>query len=142
MIGRCFIQAQVINLLQDLQKDLGIAYLFISHDLSVVKHISSRIGVMYLGRIVEIGPCEELFKKPKHPYTQSLLDSIPRLKPQKEKRNRLSILGDIPNPINPPSGCHFHPRCTEALPQCKTGDFPQYITISSDHKVACHLYSK
>jgi oligopeptide/dipeptide ABC transporter ATP-binding protein len=131
------VQAQVINLLEDLQEEFGIAYLFIAHDLSVVRHISDRIAVMYLGRIVEMTDCETLYKTPLHPYTQALLSAIPEPIPGKKKK-RVILQGDVPNPINPPPGCHFHPRCPYATEKCKV-EAPERFEVSSGHSVACHL---
>ena len=132
------IQAQVINLLQELQDELGLSYLFIAHDLSVVRHISDRVAVLYLGRIVEIGTCDQLFNSPHHPYTQALLSAIPVPIP-KQKKERVVLEGDVPNPINPPPGCHFHPRCRFATDACKTGSPPATTQVAEGHHVACHL---
>lgn len=131
------IQSQVINLLMDLQEDMGLTYLFISHDLSVVKHISDRIGVMYLGSLVELAPKEELYKQPLHPYTQALLSAIPIADPT-VKRNRIILKGDIPSPANPPSGCRFHTRCPRAIERCKE-EVPEFREVATEHSVACHL---
>jgi oligopeptide/dipeptide ABC transporter ATP-binding protein len=130
------VQAQVINLLEDLQEEFGISYIFIAHDLSVVRHISDEIAVMYLGRIVEKATCEDLFTNPLHPYTQALLSAIPIPKPGR-KKDRIVLQGDVPNPINPPDGCHFHPRCRHAMDRCRTE--PPAIQKVGDHEVACHL---
>jgi oligopeptide transport system ATP-binding protein len=132
------VQAQVINLLEDLQEEYDLSYIFIAHDLSVVKHISNRIAVMYLGKIVELSECKELYDKPLHPYTQALLSAIPEPKPRR-KKNRVVLRGEVPNPINPPKGCHFHPRCPMAEARCKTGDSPQLKEVGPGHSVACHL---
>ena len=132
------VQAQVINLLQDLQDEYDLSYMFIAHDLSVVKHISDRIAVMYLGRIVELSECDELYSKPLHPYTQALLSAIPEPKPRR-KKDRIILRGEVPNPINPPKGCHFHPRCPLATEQCKTGAPPVLREVGPGHSVACHL---
>ncbi|QUH20987.1 ABC transporter ATP-binding protein [Alkaliphilus sp. B6464] len=131
------IQSQVINLLMDLQEDMGLTYLFISHDLSVVKHISDRIGVMYLGSLVELAPKDELYKQPLHPYTQALLSAIPIADPTM-KRNRIILKGDIPSPANPPSGCRFHTRCPHAMERCKE-EVPEFREVATEHFVACHL---
>jgi oligopeptide/dipeptide ABC transporter ATP-binding protein len=132
------VQAQVINLLQDLQKEYGLSYVFIAHDLSVVKHISDRIAVMYLGRIVELSSCEDLYKNPMHPYTKALLSAIPEPRPRR-KKERIVLKGEVPNPINPPPGCHFHPRCPLAEDRCRTGASPELKEITENHQVACHL---
>ena len=131
------IQAQIINLLERLQGQFGLTYLFIAHDLSVVKHISDRIAVMYLGRIVELAPARELYVSPKHPYTEALLSAVPIPEPGL-KRARIRLTGDVPNPINPPSGCHFHPRCPKAFDRCKVDD-PALQRIGASHHAACHL---
>ncbi len=133
------IQAQIINLLQKLQKENDISMLFISHDLSVVKHLSQRTAVMYLGKIVETAPTEVLNREAAHPYTQALLAAKPSLNPK--ERNRRTVLGgDVPSPMNPPSGCHFHPRCPKVMDHCKT-EVPRTIELSPGHTVDCHLYS-
>ena len=131
------IRSQILNLLKDLQKEFNLTYIFISHDLSVVKYICDRIGVMYLGKIVEIAPSVDLFKNPSHPYTKALLSAIPEPNPKKIK-DRVMLKGDIPNPINPPGGCTFHPRCIYALEKCKI-DMPNLEQISEGHYVSCHL---
>jgi peptide/nickel transport system ATP-binding protein len=130
------VQAQVLNLLRDLQQRLGLTYLFISHNLAVVRHMASRVGVLYLGRLVEEAPARELFAAPKHPYTKMLLDAVPDI--GMEGVERLSIAGEIPNPINPPAGCHFHPRCPFVMPQCRTTVPARYAV--GDAGVLCHLY--
>lgn len=133
------IQAQIINLLQKLQKENDISMLFISHDLSVVKHLSQRTAVMYLGKIVETAPTDVLNREAAHPYTQALLAAKPSLNPK--ERNRRTVLGgDVPSPMNPPSGCHFHPRCPKVMNHCKT-EAPRTIELSPGHTVDCHLYS-
>ena len=130
------IQAQILKLLKDLQNDFGISYLFISHDLAVVKHIAKRIIVMYLGEIVEKAPTEELFKNPLHPYTKALLSAIPSLDPEKKSQRQI-LYGDVPSPINPPSGCYFHPRCPMMTEHCKI-ERPLLKNYGNDHWAACH----
>ena len=128
------IQAQIINLMQDLQKELGLTYLFIAHDLNVVEHISNRVAVMYLGRVVELASSAELYERPKHPYTRALLSAIPVPDPTRP-RQRVVLKGDVPSPISPPSGCPFHPRCPQAEGDCAQR-LPQLT--GSGHEVACH----
>ncbi len=130
------IQAQILNLLKKLQRDFDLTFLFISHDLSVVRHISDRVLVMYLGKIVEITDKKSLFETPMHPYTKALLSAIP-VTDQKYKKERILLKGDVPSPFNPPSGCRFHTRCPFATDLCKTQE-PILRTIDEDHKVACH----
>ncbi|MDG4647518.1 ATP-binding cassette domain-containing protein [Roseibacterium sp. SDUM158017] len=130
------IQAQVINLFQDLRRDLDLTYLFISHDLGVVEHIADRVVVMYLGRIVEIAPTDALFDGPRHPYTQALLDQVPRLGAGRQAFR--TVKGEIPSPLNPPAGCHFHPRCPMAGPRCKR-EVPRTIADGA-RSTACHLH--
>ncbi|MBG0784350.1 MAG: dipeptide ABC transporter ATP-binding protein [Anaerolineaceae bacterium] len=132
------IQAQIINLLKDLQKNFELTYLFISHDLSVVEHISDEVGVMYLGDLVEFGSKKQIFNNPLHPYTQALLSAAPVPDPS-AKRNRIILEGSIPSPANPPSGCKFHTRCRECMEICKT-EVPVVKEIEPGHQVACHLY--
>ena len=131
------VQAQIINLFIELQEKFGLTYLFISHDLRVVRHISDRVAVMYLGKIVEFSPSKELYKNPLHPYTKILIASVPIADPQK-KRQPSALKGDVPSPINPPSGCSFHPRCPIAVEKCKTVE-PELRDIGSGHYVSCHL---
>ena len=131
------IQAQVLNLLEELQKEFGPTYLFIAHDLSVVKHISDRIAVMYLGRIVELAAADELFSNPQHPYTEALLSAVPIPNPEM-RRERIILPGDVPSPINPPAGCRFHTRCLYAQPSCKVDD-PAFADIGGGHYVACPI---
>jgi oligopeptide/dipeptide ABC transporter ATP-binding protein len=131
------VQAQIINLLQDLQREHGIAYLFVAHDLAVVEHISHRVLVMYLGRIVESGAAKTVCREPKHPYTQALLSAVPQVDPD-TKRQRIILSGDVPSPIHPPGGCPFHPRCPVAEARCKT-EVPALREIAPGHNAACHL---
>ena len=131
------LQAQIINLLQDLQEEFGLAYLFISHDLSIVRHMADRIAVMYLGKIVEQADAEELFENPLHPYTRSLLASVPIPDPHL-KRKIVALKGDPPNPNNPPAGCNFHPRCPQAVAECSV-QMPPLVSVGSGHDVSCIL---
>lgn len=134
------IQAQVVNMLEDLQRDLGLTYLFIAHDLSMVKHISNKIGVMYLGKMMEMAESNELYSKPLHPYTQALLSSIPIPDPDKSaQKERIVLQGEITSPIDPPNGCRFKGRCRYAKPICSEQD-PGYKDAGGNHFVACHLY--
>jgi oligopeptide transport system ATP-binding protein len=132
------IQSQIINLLEELQEEFNLSYLFIAHDMSVVRHISDRIGVMYLGNIVEEGPANSLFEEPLHPYTKALLSAVPVPNPEYQ-RERIILKGEIPSPFNPPSGCVFHTRCPHAEETCKT-KVPVKKEYSPNHFVACHLY--
>jgi oligopeptide/dipeptide ABC transporter ATP-binding protein len=131
------IQAQIINLLKDLQQEFGLSYLFIAHDLSVVKYLSDRVAVMYLGRIVETGTVYDIFERAAHPYTQALLSSVPRPDPTR-RRERIVLHGDVPSPLNPPSGCHFRTRCPVAVARCAE-IYPDHIALSASHTAACHL---
>lgn len=133
------IQSQVVNMLEDMQEELGLTYLFIAHDLSVVRHISNRIGVMYLGTMVELSTSYELNKNPLHPYTKTLISAVPVPDPEKSKtRQRIVLEGDIPSPINPPSGCRFHTRCPYATARCKE-EVPEFRELAPNHWAACHI---
>ncbi|MBL4645198.1 MAG: ATP-binding cassette domain-containing protein, partial [Rhizobiales bacterium] len=132
------IQAQVLNLLMDLQAELDLAYLFITHDLSVVRYLSHRVAVMYLGRIVEIADSETIFSDPQHPYTKALISASPTPDPRADRSGRVILTGEIPSPINPPSGCYFRTRCPNVMPVCSQ-TFPQTRDLNGGHKVACHL---
>ncbi len=133
------IQAQIINLLMDLQDELKLSYLFVAHDLAVVEHISHRVAVMYLGRIVEITDKTSLFDSPLHPYTEALLSAVPMPKARARGRKRVILEGDVPSPINPPSGCHFHSRCPYAMARCRS-DAPALREVQAGHWAACHLH--
>lgn len=136
------IQAQVVNLLENLQNELGLTYIFIAHDMSMVRHISSRVAVMYLGKIVELANRESLYNKPQHPYTKSLLSAVPIPDPKIERqRKRIILEGDIPSPENPPKGCRFNTRCPVAIARCKVED-PEFREIAPVHFAACHLVDK
>ena len=131
------IQAQVVNMLEDLQQELGLTYLFVAHDLSMVRHISTRIGVMYLGKIVEIAESDELYDNPLHPYTEALLSAIPVADPKTARSSKRKIIeGDLPSPMNVPSGCRFHTRCPYAKPECSQSE-PQLVEKTPGHFVAC-----
>ncbi|MGV3466284.1 MAG: ABC transporter ATP-binding protein [Heyndrickxia sp.] len=132
------IQSQILNLLKDLQQEFNLTYLFISHDLSVVEHISDRVGVMYLGRLVELTDKESLFRNPLHPYTKALLSAVPVPDP-KAKKERIVLSGDLPSPSNPPTGCTFHTRCPFATEECKVKE-PEWKEVEEGHYVSCHLY--
>ncbi len=132
------IQAQIINLLQKLKKELGLTYLFISHDLSVIRYVCDRVAVMYLGEIVEIATTEELYSNPKHPYTQALLNSVPVPDPENDNSLKILLKGDLPSPVNMPTGCKFHTRCPKVMDICSKID-PEYTEISETHKAKCHL---
>ena len=131
------VQAQVINLLMNLQDEFGLSYLFVAHDLAVVEHISHRVAVMYLGRIVELAPTESLFQRPQHPYTVALLSAVPVPDPR-SARNRIILSGDVPSPVDPPPGCRFHTRCPLAIDRCKT-EIPPMKEVAPGHFAACHL---
>ena len=134
------IQAQVINLLKDFQEEKGLSYLFIAHDLSMVRYVSDDVGVMYLGQLVEMSEADEIYKNPLHPYTKGLLGSVPIANPKlARQKEKSSIEGDIPSPINPPSGCRFHTRCPYAAPECSQVK-PELVEVGGGHKVACHLH--
>ena len=133
------IQAQILNLFMDLREQLDLTYLFISHDLGVVEHLSDRVAIMYLGRIVEEASAEDIFARANHPYTQALLAEVPRI--DTRKRTFTAIKGEIPSPINPPPGCHFHPRCPHAMPICRE-QAPALATVAPGHRSACHLNAK
>lgn len=136
------IQSQVLNLMKDLQDDLGLTYLFIAHDLSVIKHISDRVAVMYLGRFVELTSKDKIYKDPLHPYTQALLSAVPviGIDDEKPEREKIILKGDLPNPADPPSGCAFRTRCPHAFDRC-TVERPDLVELEPDHLVACHLYT-
>jgi peptide/nickel transport system ATP-binding protein len=131
------VQAQILNLLKDLQEQMGLTYLFVAHDLSVVAHISDRVAVMYVGKLVEMAPTAELFSAPKHPYTEALMSAIPRPDPRPREK-RVLLTGEVANPANPPSGCYFHPRCTYAQDVCSAEE-PVLEEVSEGHYVKCHL---
>ncbi|WP_242266902.1 ABC transporter ATP-binding protein [Bacillus cereus group sp. BfR-BA-01518] len=133
------VQAQVVNMLQDIQEETGVTYLFIAHDLSMVRHISDRIGVMYLGNIVEIADSEDLYTKPAHPYTQALLSSMPEPDPTNIGKERIILEGEVPSPLNSPSGCKFRTRCKFATEKCAQ-EVPKMVEIAKGHEVACHLF--
>jgi oligopeptide/dipeptide ABC transporter ATP-binding protein len=131
------VQAQIINLLQDLQRERAVAYLFVAHDLAVIEHISRRVMVMYLGRIVETGPAKSVVQTPKHPYTQALISAVPQIDPE-TRRPRIILPGEVPSPIDPPQGCPFHPRCPIAVARCQT-DPPPLREIAPAHYASCHF---
>jgi peptide/nickel transport system ATP-binding protein/oligopeptide transport system ATP-binding protein len=131
-------RSQILNLLRDLQQRLGLTYIFISHDLAVVKHIATRVAVMYLGRIVESGACDDIFNEPRHPYTQALLSAVPIPSPRARQRLR-TLPGDLPSPVKPPAGCHLHPRCAHAQEVCSASR-PELISDTNAHSTACHRW--
>jgi len=133
------IQAQILNLMMDIQEKFGLAYLFIAHDLSVIRHMAHRVVIMYLGKIVELSGKKELFKNPLHPYTEALLSAVPSFK--HKNKGRILLHGDVPSPLNPPSGCHFHPRCHRVMPICSQVE-PKLVEISEGRFVSCHLYKR
>jgi len=133
------VQAQIINLLKNLQAELNLTYLFITHDLSVVEYLADEVAVMYLGRIVERGGTEEIFRDPRHPYTQALLSSVPQLDPEKGV-HKIRLPGDVPSPVKPPAGCHFHPRCPRAMDRC-AGEYPPEIPRGGARSCRCWLYN-
>jgi oligopeptide/dipeptide ABC transporter ATP-binding protein len=135
------VQAQVVNLMQDLQERFGLTYLFISHGLAVVKHISTRVGVMYLGKLVELAPAQEIYANPLHPYTQALLRAIPIPDPGAKRRTAQRLGGDVPNPIAPPGGCRFHTRCPHAIERCGVEE-PELVEVSPGHFVSCFLHEQ
>lgn len=135
------IQAQIINLLEDLQEKLRLSYLFIAHDLAVVKHLSDRVGVMYLGQLMEEAPAEDLFRNPLHPYTETLLSAIPQPDPASRNKKRIILKGDVPRPDNPPPGCRFHTRCPKAMERCRSGVIPEFYP-TENHRVKCILYEQ
>jgi oligopeptide/dipeptide ABC transporter ATP-binding protein len=132
------IRAQILNLLKDLQERLGLAYVMISHDLAAARYLATRLAVMYAGQLVETGPCETVYRQPLHPYTQALLSAALPLHPS-ARRQRIVLTGEVPNPMNPPAGCRFHPRCPRALPRCST-EAPAFKAVAPGHLAACHLY--
>jgi oligopeptide/dipeptide ABC transporter ATP-binding protein len=132
------IRAQILNLLKGLQERLGLAYVMISHDLAAARYLSTRLAVMYAGRLVETGACDAVYREPLHPYTQALLSAALPLHPS-ARRERIVLTGEVPNPMNPPTGCRFHPRCPRAMPQCQTTD-PAWREVRPGRFTACHLY--
>jgi len=134
------VQAQVVNLLQDLQEKFGLTYLFISHGLAVVKHVSTRVGVMYLGRLVELAPANEIYERALHPYTQALLAAIPLPDPELKNGSQRRLSGDVPSPIAPPSGCRFHTRCPQVMERCRSEE-PVYTEVTPGHWVSCFLHA-
>jgi oligopeptide/dipeptide ABC transporter ATP-binding protein len=136
------IQAQIVNLLSDLQSQLNLTYVFIAHDLSVVRHVSNRVALMYLGKVVELAPVEKLYASPRHPYANALLSAVPTPDPRgAAERTRIILAGDVPSPIHPPSGCRFHPRCPKAQPRCvsEVPELVPHLGDGADHVEACHF---
>ncbi|MDR0439680.1 MAG: ATP-binding cassette domain-containing protein, partial [Candidatus Accumulibacter sp.] len=133
------VQAQILNLLKSLQDELGLAYLFITHNFAVVRHLAHEVAVMYLGRIVEQGPADAVLRSPRHPYTEALLSAVPSPRLE-EGRAVIRLAGEAPSPANPPPGCHFHPRCPRAMPRCRV-DYPQAVAVAPAHAARCHLYA-
>jgi len=132
------VRAQILNLLQDLQEELKLTYLFVSHDLSVIEYLCDRVAVMYVGKLVEVAPTDEIFADPQHPYTEALLSAVPKPDPRvRRRRQRIVLEGDVADPANPPSGCYFHPRCRYAKARCST-ETPALRRISEGHYAACH----
>jgi peptide/nickel transport system ATP-binding protein len=134
------VQAQILNLLKSLQKELGLSYLFITHNIAVVEYVAHEVAVMYLGRIVEHGTVDEVLREPKHPYTRALLAAVPKIEAG-GMREVIRLEGELPSPVNPPSGCHFHPRCPKVMPECR-GRYPENFALSGTRSVACWLYRK
>jgi oligopeptide/dipeptide ABC transporter ATP-binding protein len=132
------IQSQILNLMLDLRKEMNLSYIFISHDLSVIQHIADKVAVMYLGKVVEYAPVEEIFSRPQHPYTKALISAVPQMNPA-DRTNRTVLVGDIPSPAARPSGCHFHPRCPIAEAQCFVLEPLLRTVTSANHQVSCHL---
>jgi peptide/nickel transport system ATP-binding protein len=132
------VQAQILNLVHDLQARLGLAYLFITHNISVVTFLAHEVAVMYLGRIVECGTADEVLRDPKHPYTRALLSAVPMVDAD-SKREVIRLVGDMPSPAQPPAGCHFHPRCPMAMQNCRE-EYPEETVVTSTQRVRCHLY--
>jgi len=132
------VQAQILNLMKDLQRRFGLTYLFISHNIGVIRHISDRVAVMYLGKVVEMADKRALFAEPAHPYTRALLAAVPSLDPR-QKREDVILEGDVPSPVNPPPGCRFHTRCRFVMHRCRQEE-PVFRQLTDDRKVACHLY--
>jgi oligopeptide/dipeptide ABC transporter ATP-binding protein len=135
------IQAQVINLLEELRVRFGLTYLFVAHDLAVVRHISHRLIIMYLGKVIEVATSDDIYENPLHPYTTALISAVPIPDPSlEEKREHIVLQGEVPSPINSPPGCHFHPRCPHAMPDCSL-EKPTLVNVESQHQVACHLFA-